>query len=107
MSGGGLMLKIDCRQWMQSLILGGLDTLKFSAKPRSEIYKASFLLDPLMAAIFVFFIVKQTIRPTSNSPPQRTGYRIHILNKYLCYHNKYLIIFDISLTFSFFLQSQS
>mgnify|MGYP003692459271 CR=1 FL=1 len=54
MSGGGFMLKTDWRQWMHSLIFGGFDTLKFSAKPKSEIYNASFLLEPLMAAIFVF-----------------------------------------------------
>lgn len=39
--GGGLKVKILCKQWIHSLMLGGFDVRKCSAKPRRDAYQDS------------------------------------------------------------------
>ena len=46
--GGGLKLKIVCKQWMHNLILGGLEILKFSARPNNPKYQLSECEDAIL-----------------------------------------------------------
>lgn len=52
--GGGLKLKIDCRQWIHSRILGGLDVRNVSARPKSETYHGSASTTDAILVVGIF-----------------------------------------------------
>ena len=52
--GGGLKLKIDCRQWIHSRILGGLDVRNVSARPKRETYHGSASTTDAILVVGIF-----------------------------------------------------
>lgn len=50
--GGGLNWRIDCKQWMQCFILGGLAVLKVSLRPNKAMYQESVFWCWLVAIFY-------------------------------------------------------
>lgn len=54
--GGGLKLKTACKHCIHNFMFGGLDVLKFSAKPNKDKYQAS-CDDAILASLLYFVLV--------------------------------------------------
>lgn len=54
-AGDGWNWNTDWRHWIHCLILGGLDVLKVSAKPKRPVYEASWVPAAIFAAILFLF----------------------------------------------------
>lgn len=76
-AGDGWNWNTDWRHWIHCLILGGLDVLKVSAKPKRPVYEASWVPAAIVAAILFLFGLEL----------QRSCQRLREIKRYIVYGN--------------------